>query len=109
MANLDQIISYLGDNHFSFETFDSPAMSITAGTIGTNFNSFNISIEKPKKKPLALWVATHSHPSNYNVSLRWNPTDNFARLQVYRATGAAVNAPAGDVTIAVLYIDDNQS
>ena len=109
MANLDQIISYLGDNHFTIELFNTSALSITSGTIGTSWNWTSINIAKTGKKPLAVWLAKHDHPGNYNMIPRWDGSSNTVYMQVYRAASAAVNAPAGDTALAVLYIDDNQS
>lgn len=109
MANLDNILSYLGDNHFSIIEHNSPAMSITTGTIGTAWNTVTIDISETDKKPLAVWIGRHNHPANYNLLIRWAGDTNNVNVSIYRATGAAVSAPAGDFRIAVLYVDDNQS
>ena len=84
-----------------YKDYSCPAVSITAGGIGTYATSVNVDITKSGYEAVSLSCWLVGHPGNYNVStIHYNGKVYF---NFYRTGTGAYSVPADDVKVRVLY------
>lgn len=86
------------------ESVSSPAISITAGTIGTHAKTDSVSVAKSGYTPIQASLNNVGHPGAYNVVPVLRRQTNTLYLLYYRVGTAAVTQNAGDVEVNVTYV-----
>lgn len=86
---------------FVYQDYSCPAVSITAGSIGTYATGVNVGITKSGYEVVSASAMTVGHPANYDVTyFIYNDKVYFT---FYRVNPTAYSVPNGDIVIRVLY------
>lgn len=81
--------------------YGNGSVTISAGTVGTYGNMITKDIAIAGYTPVMAAITQIQHPSNYlPVS---SIIDNNLYFIFYRVSSNAINVPANDVTVSVLY------
>ena len=86
---------------FVYQDYSCPAVSITAGTVGTYATGVNVDIAKSGYDVVSASTMTVGHSANYDfIYFIYN---NKVYFTFYRVGPTAYNIPNGDIVIRVLY------
>ena len=86
---------------FVYQDYSCPAVSITAGGIGTYATGANVDITKSGYEVVSASAMTVGHSANYNfLYFIYNKKIYFT---FYRVNSTAYSIPNGDIVIRVLY------
>ena len=80
-----------------------PAISITAGTIGTYAKADSVSVAKSGYTPIQASLNNVGHPGAYQVIPVLRRQTNTLYFLYYRTGTAAITQNAGDVEVNVTY------
>lgn len=86
---------------FVYQDYSCPAVSITAGGIGTYAAGANVGIEKSGYEVVSASPMIVGHSANYDVT--YFIYNNKIYFTFYRVGTTAYNIPNGDIVIRVLY------
>ena len=90
------------DNEVVYEEFtDTSSFTITAGNIGTYFDTHIFDVSKTGYVPIAVTLAEWAHPGVYQIIPQIN--GNIIRCNIYRAISSQQSVGNNDYMIRVAY------
>lgn len=89
-------------NLLTTQEYDVPAVSWSAGTVGTYATDITINVSKNGYTPVAVSVSKHNS-TFYSLDVLLTSSGNVI-VYVYRATSTAESPSAGNAKILVLYV-----